>query len=141
MGFHRTSMGVHLKQGHVLCAYCQRLSGEATYSELDLNNVFGTKKGKFTRAHLLICGPLHVHRRIKTVAYGVQTAPQHLPATLTGVGFCIYPAYTEKAGSEAKTNEILQANLRGAPRTSFMMRPMSISSGTAPMTSPCCMHS
>ncbi|KAJ5089276.1 hypothetical protein N7532_007960 [Penicillium argentinense] len=47
MGFHKTSMDIHIKNGHVLCAYCQRRSGEATYSELDLNNVLGAKKGKF----------------------------------------------------------------------------------------------
>ncbi|KAJ5221885.1 uncharacterized protein N7469_010772 [Penicillium citrinum] len=47
MGFHRSSMDVHLKDGHVLCAYCTRPSGEATYSELDLNSVLGTRKGKF----------------------------------------------------------------------------------------------
>ncbi|CAI7584616.1 hypothetical protein N7509_011025 [Penicillium cosmopolitanum] len=45
--FHKSSMDVHLKDGHILCAYCQRPSGEATYSELDLNNVLGARKGKF----------------------------------------------------------------------------------------------
>lgn len=46
MGFHRSSMEIHLKDGHVLCAYCRRPTGEATYSELDLDHFIGTKKGK-----------------------------------------------------------------------------------------------
>jgi len=45
-------MDVHLKDGHVLCAYCTRPSGEATYSELDLNSALGTHKGKSTLNHL-----------------------------------------------------------------------------------------
>ncbi|KAJ5682815.1 hypothetical protein N7462_005980 [Penicillium macrosclerotiorum] len=44
MGFHKSSMDIHLKNGHVLCAYCRRPSGEAIYSELDLNEFLGTKK-------------------------------------------------------------------------------------------------
>ncbi|KAJ5676710.1 uncharacterized protein N7477_002343 [Penicillium maclennaniae] len=47
MGFHKSSMNIHLKDSHVLCAYCQRPSGEATYSELDLDAILGTVKGKF----------------------------------------------------------------------------------------------
>lgn len=38
-------MDIKLKDGHVLTAYCRRLSGEATYSELDLDEFLGTKKG------------------------------------------------------------------------------------------------
>lgn len=48
MGFHKSSMDVHLKANHILCAYCRRPTGEATYSELDLNQFLGTKKGKQT---------------------------------------------------------------------------------------------
>lgn len=40
-------MDIHLKGGHVLCAYCRRPTGEATYSELDLNQFLGTKKGTY----------------------------------------------------------------------------------------------
>lgn len=47
MGFHKSSMDIHLKGGHVLCAYCRRPTGEATYSELDLNQFLGTKKGTY----------------------------------------------------------------------------------------------
>ncbi|KAJ5204826.1 uncharacterized protein N7498_005705 [Penicillium cinerascens] len=47
MGFHNSSMNIHLRDRHVLCAYCQRPSGEATYSELDLDSILGTVKGKF----------------------------------------------------------------------------------------------
>jgi len=39
-------MDIHLRDGHVLCAYCKRPSGEATYSELDLDRFLGVKKGK-----------------------------------------------------------------------------------------------
>ncbi|OQD78259.1 hypothetical protein PENDEC_c001G02778 [Penicillium decumbens] len=45
--FHRSSMDIHLRDGHVLCAYCKRPSGEATYSELDLDRFLGVKKGRF----------------------------------------------------------------------------------------------
>ncbi|KAJ5167317.1 uncharacterized protein N7482_006098 [Penicillium canariense] len=48
MGFHKSCMDIELKQGHVLSAYCRRPSGEAHYSELDLNDFIGAKKGKFT---------------------------------------------------------------------------------------------
>ncbi|KAJ5625021.1 hypothetical protein N7510_001330 [Penicillium lagena] len=48
MGFHKSSMDIQLKNNHLLCAYCRRPTGEATYSELDLNKFLGTKKGKFT---------------------------------------------------------------------------------------------
>lgn len=41
-------MDIHLKSNHILCAYCRRPTGEATYSELDLNQFLGTKKGKQT---------------------------------------------------------------------------------------------
>ncbi|KAJ5161892.1 hypothetical protein N7492_007284 [Penicillium capsulatum] len=47
MGFHKTSMDIKLKNGHVLTAYCRRPSGDATYSELDLDEFLGAKKGKF----------------------------------------------------------------------------------------------
>ncbi|KAJ5126730.1 hypothetical protein N7448_007509 [Penicillium atrosanguineum] len=47
MGFHKSSMDIHLKDRHVLCAYCKRPSGEATYSELDLDSILGAVKGKF----------------------------------------------------------------------------------------------
>ncbi|CAG7918935.1 unnamed protein product [Penicillium olsonii] len=47
MGFHKSSMEIKLKDGHVLTAYCRRLSGDATYSELDLDEFLGTKKGQF----------------------------------------------------------------------------------------------
>lgn len=46
MGFHKSSMNVRLRDSHVLCAYCKRPSGEATYSELDLDTILGAKKGK-----------------------------------------------------------------------------------------------
>lgn len=46
MDFHKSSMNIHLRDRHVLCAYCQRPSGEATYSELDLDSLLGTVKGK-----------------------------------------------------------------------------------------------
>lgn len=46
MGFHKSSMDIKLKNGHVLTAYCRRPSGDATYSELDLDEFLGTKKGK-----------------------------------------------------------------------------------------------
>lgn len=45
MGFHKSSMDIKLKEGHVLTAYCRRPSGEAIYSELDLDEFLGTKKG------------------------------------------------------------------------------------------------
>ncbi|KAJ5948157.1 hypothetical protein N7466_001172 [Penicillium verhagenii] len=47
MGFHKSSMDIELKNGHVLTAYCRRPSGEATYSELNLDDFLGAKKGKF----------------------------------------------------------------------------------------------
>ncbi|KAJ5131338.1 uncharacterized protein N7515_007377 [Penicillium bovifimosum] len=47
MGFHKSSMGIRLKDQHILTAYCKRPSGEAVYSELDLNNFLGTRKGDF----------------------------------------------------------------------------------------------
>ncbi|KAJ5091285.1 hypothetical protein NUU61_006155 [Penicillium alfredii] len=47
MGFHKSSMDIKLRNGHVLCAYCRRPTGEAIYSELDLNEFLGAKKGKF----------------------------------------------------------------------------------------------
>jgi hypothetical protein len=46
MGFHKSSMDIKLKEGHVLTAYCRRPTGEATYSELDLDKCLGAKKGK-----------------------------------------------------------------------------------------------
>lgn len=46
MGFHKSSMNIELKKGHVLTAYCARPSGEARYSELDLNDFLGVRKGK-----------------------------------------------------------------------------------------------
>jgi hypothetical protein len=46
MGFHKSSMEIQLKNNHVLSAYCRRPTGEATYSELDLNRFLGAKKGK-----------------------------------------------------------------------------------------------
>ncbi|OOQ87743.1 cyanovirin-N [Penicillium brasilianum] len=48
MGFHKSSMNIELKKGHVLTAYCARPSGEARYSELDLNDFLGVRKGKLT---------------------------------------------------------------------------------------------
>ena len=48
MGFHLSSMDIKLKDRHLLTAYCQRPSGEAIYSEIDLNEFLGTKKGKQT---------------------------------------------------------------------------------------------
>lgn len=49
MGFHKSSMAIELKNGHVLTAYCRRPSGEATYSELDLDDFLGAKKGEPNR--------------------------------------------------------------------------------------------
>jgi hypothetical protein len=46
MGFHKSSMNIHLRDNHVLCAYCKHPSGDATYSELDLDHILGTRKGK-----------------------------------------------------------------------------------------------
>lgn len=46
MGFHKSSMGIELKNGHVLSAYCHRPAGEMVYSELDLDQFLGAKKGK-----------------------------------------------------------------------------------------------
>ncbi|KAJ5154837.1 Cyanovirin-N family protein [Penicillium coprophilum] len=46
--FHKTSMNIKLKDKHILTAYCQRPSGEARYSELDLDQFLGAKKGQFT---------------------------------------------------------------------------------------------
>ncbi|KAJ5578564.1 uncharacterized protein N7459_007528 [Penicillium hispanicum] len=48
MGFHKSSMDIKLKNRHVLTAYCRRPSGEAVYSELDLDEFLGAKKGKLT---------------------------------------------------------------------------------------------
>lgn len=39
-------MDIELKNGHVLTAYCRRPTGEATYSELNLDDFLGTKRGK-----------------------------------------------------------------------------------------------
>ncbi|KAJ6110995.1 hypothetical protein N7486_003230 [Penicillium sp. IBT 16267x] len=50
MGFHKTSMNIELKNGHVLTAYCRRPSGDAIYSELDLDDFLGTKRGKHSKA-------------------------------------------------------------------------------------------
>ncbi|KAJ5774939.1 hypothetical protein N7457_009835 [Penicillium paradoxum] len=47
MGFHKSSMGIKLKDKHLVTAYCKRPSGEATYSELDLNQFLGARKGDF----------------------------------------------------------------------------------------------
>ncbi|KAJ5764997.1 hypothetical protein N7520_004556 [Penicillium odoratum] len=47
MGFHKTSMDIQLKNGHILTAYCRRPSGDATYSELNLDGILGAKKGQF----------------------------------------------------------------------------------------------
>ncbi|KAJ5551829.1 hypothetical protein N7535_000225 [Penicillium sp. DV-2018c] len=47
LGFHNSSMGIKLKDQHVLTAYCKRPSGEAVYSELDLNDILGARKGDF----------------------------------------------------------------------------------------------
>ncbi|KAJ5351723.1 Cyanovirin-N [Penicillium brevicompactum] len=44
MGFHKSSMDIKLKEGHVLTAYCRRPTGEAIYSELDLDELLGTRK-------------------------------------------------------------------------------------------------
>ncbi|KAJ5491330.1 hypothetical protein N7539_002897 [Penicillium diatomitis] len=46
MGFHKSSLNVKLKDGHMLSAYCQRPTGEAVYSELDLNEFLGVRKGE-----------------------------------------------------------------------------------------------
>jgi hypothetical protein len=46
MGFHKSSMDIKLKEGHVLTAYCRRPPGEAIYSELDLDEFLGMKKGE-----------------------------------------------------------------------------------------------
>lgn len=46
MGFHKSSMDIELKNGHLLTAYCRRPSGDATYSELNLDDFLGAKKGK-----------------------------------------------------------------------------------------------
>lgn len=50
MGFHKSSMDIELKNGHVLTAYCRRPTGEATYSELDLDDFLGAKRGKHNKA-------------------------------------------------------------------------------------------
>lgn len=46
MGFHRSSKGINIRDKHILTAYCQRPSGESRYSELDLNEFIGAKRGK-----------------------------------------------------------------------------------------------
>lgn len=43
-------MEIELKNGHVLTAYCRRPSGEATYSELNLDDFLGAKRGKHNKA-------------------------------------------------------------------------------------------
>ncbi|KAJ5816097.1 hypothetical protein N7447_008330 [Penicillium robsamsonii] len=48
MGFHRSSTGIKVKDKHLLTAYCQRPSGETRYSELDLDQFLGAKKGQFS---------------------------------------------------------------------------------------------
>ena len=46
-------MNIKLENGHILTAYCCHPPGEATYSELDLDNFLGTKKGKSFESHLV----------------------------------------------------------------------------------------
>ena len=66
MGFQKSSVNIQLKNGHVLTAYCPRSSGDAVYSELDLNEFLGTKKGKPhtiddsypSGLHLITCFPV-----------------------------------------------------------------------------------
>ncbi|KAJ5997853.1 hypothetical protein N7499_005753 [Penicillium canescens] len=48
MPFHKSSMNIRLKDKHILTAYCRRPTGDALYSELDLNPFLGAKKGKLT---------------------------------------------------------------------------------------------
>ncbi|KAJ5365681.1 Cyanovirin-N family protein [Penicillium concentricum] len=48
MGFHRSSTDIKIKDKHLLTAYCQRPSGEPRYSELDLDQFLGAKKGQFS---------------------------------------------------------------------------------------------
>ncbi|KAJ5747091.1 uncharacterized protein N7511_008787 [Penicillium nucicola] len=48
MPFHRSSTDIQLKNKHTLTAHCRRPTGEAIYSELDLNEFVGAKKGKLT---------------------------------------------------------------------------------------------
>ena len=44
-------MNIKLKDSHVLTAYCARPTGEARYSELDLNEFLGVRKGKSESLH------------------------------------------------------------------------------------------
>ena len=46
MPFHKSSMNIRLKDKHILTAYCRRPTGDALYSELDLNPFLGAKKGE-----------------------------------------------------------------------------------------------
>ncbi|KAJ5953941.1 hypothetical protein N7501_008220 [Penicillium viridicatum] len=46
MGFQRSSQVLDLRDKHILTTYCQRPSGESIYSELDLNEFLGAKKGQ-----------------------------------------------------------------------------------------------
>lgn len=50
MGFHKSSRDIQLKNRHILTAYCQRPSGEAKYSELDLDQILGAGNGKQCKA-------------------------------------------------------------------------------------------
>ncbi|KAJ5312145.1 hypothetical protein PENANT_c011G02639 [Penicillium antarcticum] len=49
MPFHKSSMDIRLKDKHILSAYCRRPTGDAIYSELDLNGVLGAKKGELRK--------------------------------------------------------------------------------------------
>ncbi|KAJ5519819.1 Cyanovirin-N family protein [Penicillium fimorum] len=48
MGFQISSTDIKAKDKHLLTAHCQRPSGETRYSELDLDQFLGAKKGQFS---------------------------------------------------------------------------------------------
>lgn len=72
MGFHKSSMNIELKEGHILTAYCARPSGEAHYSEMDLNEFLGIRKGKKAVIRDLSC--LVLALSIASVTIALQSA-------------------------------------------------------------------
>lgn len=70
-------MNVKLKEGHVLTAYCRRPSGEATYSELDLDEFLGTRKGRLHENCLLDSFQTDRNLHIGQFAWGCQNFSTH----------------------------------------------------------------
>jgi len=84
MGFHKTSMDIQLKHNHVLCAYCRRPTGEATYSELDLNGFLGAKKGK--GGSLLVPPPYNDDSIFPNGTLSITNAAANQGRIIIGVG-------------------------------------------------------